>query len=312
MKNTALRLLRRNLNLCNSVAASGHGAGNGMMRAPGPCVGVSRCVLLNRSYSTDAPHLLPSSSDDVYVVSGCARGIGMEFALQLLSRTQGSVVGLCRNPDSSGVAKLIRDYPERFSAIEMDLTDQNSIEEAGRRVAGMHDRVSLLLNVSGVLGDGVNHPGPERKLASIDRSWLHSTLDINLIGHVMVTREMQRLLKGDRKTGKLAKVASLSARVGSIQDNRLGGWYSYRVSKAALNQFTKTVSLELSRQRCVAIALHPGTVDTDLSVPFQKNVSPEKLFSPTRSVSDMLDVVWNCSLEDTGKLYAYDGSIIPW
>ena len=110
-----------------------------------------------------------------------------------------------------------------------------------------------------------------------------------------------------------AVIASLSARVGSISDNRLGGWYTYRSSKAALNQLTKTMSLELSRknQRIAAIVLHPGTVDTGLSEPFQRNVAPEKLFTKERAVNQLLGIVDGVSMQDTGKFYAWDGQIIP-
>eukprot|EP00747_Dinoflagellata_sp_TGD_P209420 gnl/TRDRNA2_/TRDRNA2_82817_c0_seq1.p1 gnl/TRDRNA2_/TRDRNA2_82817_c0~~gnl/TRDRNA2_/TRDRNA2_82817_c0_seq1.p1 ORF type:complete len:384 (+),score=33.58 gnl/TRDRNA2_/TRDRNA2_82817_c0_seq1:168-1154(+) len=255
---------------------------------------------------------LASSSDDVYVVSSCSRGIGLEFAKQLLERTQGHVVGLVRDPNGENTVKLAQAYPDRFSAIAMDLRSQESVEAAAHTVKERYNRVSLLLNVAGILGDGKTLPGPERSLSRIDRDWLLQTLDINLIGHVMVTQALQPLLKGDATAGTWSKVASLSARVGSIGDNRLGGWYSYRMSKAALNQFTKTASLELKRQRCLMLALHPGTTDTDLSVPFQQNVKPEKLFPVWYSVGSMLDVIWGATDKQIGGLYAYDGSEIPW
>ena len=261
--------------------------------------------------SDDALPTLASDAEDVYVVSGCARGIGKEFARQLLERTSGCVVGFARDLDCAGVKELETAHPERFRAIRMDLTDQASIESAAREVESAHSKVSLLLNVAGILGDGKTQPGPERKLGAIDRDWLLRTLDINLMGHIMVTQAMQPLMRGVRK-GPWTKVASLSARVGSIGDNQLGGWYSYRISKAGLNQFTKTASIEMKRQQCAVIALHPGTTDTDLSVPFQKNVAPEKLFTPRYSVASMLDVVWNINQEHTGGLYAFDGTRIPW
>ena len=109
-------------------------------------------------------------------------------------------------------------------------------------------------------------------------------------------------------------IANLSARVGSISDNRLGGWYSYRASKAALNQLTKTMSLELGRkgQKVAAVLIHPGTCDTDLSRPFQRNVAPEKLFTKERGVEQMLGIVERTTMAETGTFYAWDGSIVPW
>ena len=95
-----------------------------------------------------------------------------------------------------------------------------------------------------------------------------------------------------RKEGRVFSVmANLSARVGSIADNRLGGWHSYRMSKAAQNQLTRTASHELGKRGTVVVVLHPGTCDTDLSLPFQKKVAPEKLFPPDRAVSQLLDVM---------------------
>lgn len=111
-----------------------------------------------------------------------------------------------------------------------------------------------------------------------------------------------------------AVIANLSARVGSIGDNRLGGWYSYRASKAALNQLTKTMSLEFQRRKqpVAAICLHPGTCDTDLSAPFQRNVPPEKLFTRERAVEQLLRIIDSTTMADTGRFVAWDGSPIEW
>ncbi|KAG6469348.1 hypothetical protein ZIOFF_074062 [Zingiber officinale] len=113
---------------------------------------------------------------------------------------------------------------------------------------------------------------------------------------------------------KHAIIASLSARVGSIGDNGLGGWHSYRASKTALNQLTKTICVELGRKKdpIVCILLHPGTVDTDLSRPFQRNVPPGKLFTKEFSVQKMLTIIDNVKSSDNGKFFAWDGQEIPW
>jgi len=140
-------------------------------------------------------------------------------------------------------------------------------------------------------------------------------LSQNFIGHVMMTQALIPLLK---KTPQLAqqhgpsRVVNISARVGSISDNHLGGWMSYRCSKAALNMFTKTLSLEVKRQHIYTCSLHPGTTKTDLSKPFQKNVKPDKLFSVEHSVEQMLQVIWDLDQANTGKFYAFDGKTIEW
>ncbi len=106
--------------------------------------------------------------------------------------------------------------------------------------------------------------------------------------------------------------ASITGRVGSISDNGLGGWISYRASKAAQNQALKTASIELGRRGIVVVALHPGTVDTDLSMPFQKNVAKGKLFPVDMAANQLLDVIDSLELSDNGSFLAYDRSLIPW
>jgi len=106
-------------------------------------------------------------------------------------------------------------------------------------------------------------------------------------------------------------IANVSARVGSISDNQLGGWYSYRISKAALNQATRTMALELRRQDIWVVALHPGTTDTDLSKPFQKNVKEGRLFPVQFTAGRLLDVVDSMGYENSGGFYDWAGVALP-
>mmetsp|Transcript_61968 Transcript_61968/g.170274 ORF Transcript_61968/g.170274 Transcript_61968/m.170274 type:complete len:136 (-) Transcript_61968:171-578(-) len=128
----------------------------------------------------------------------------------------------------------------------------------------------------------------------------------NTVGPVLVTQALRPLLKSG------SVVANMSARVGSIGDNRLGGWWSYRMSKAALNMATRNLAIELGRQGALAVSLHPGTTDTGLSKPFQRNVQPEKLFSVEFTARSLLDVVTSLEPEDTGSFFAYNGERIEW
>ena len=109
-------------------------------------------------------------------------------------------------------------------------------------------------------------------------------------------------------------LAFISAKVGSIEDNRLGGWYGYRASKAALNMFVKTAAIEYSRKskQTIVVSLHPGTTDTQLSKPFQRNVPPGKLFSVERTVRQLTQVLTLLEVKDSGKFFSWDGSVIPW
>lgn len=143
------------------------------------------------------------------------------------------------------------------------------------------------------------------------------TYEVNAVGPILVVKHMWPLLKagGGGGTGRdVAIVANLSARVGSIGDNRLGGWHSYRSSKTALNQLTKTISVEFARKKdpVICLLLHPGTVDTDLSRPFQRNVPEGKLFTKEFSVQKLLSIINNVKMHDNGKFFAWDGQEIPW
>jgi hypothetical protein len=188
----------------------------------------------------------------VYAVSTTSRGIGAEFARQLLVRTADTkVIALARTTASEKLHALQQSYPNRLSVVQVDLEDQRSVDNAAAAIAGQTDRLDLLVNVAGILGDGATTPGPERSLGGIDRDWLRKTMEINLVGHVMMTKGLVPLLKkpkaGPSQIQEVARVVNLSARVGSIGDNGLGGWYSYRMSKAALNQVRPCVTISDER-----------------------------------------------------------------
>lgn len=202
--------------------------------------------------------------------------------------------------------------------LKLDVEDQSSIEEFARNVKLSFDRIDLLLNVAGLLGDAKTTPGPERSLAKMDREWLEKTLAINLVGPVMLSKELLPLLVQSRQSQSVDSnerrptcvVANLSARVGSVSDNSLGGWYSYRMSKSALNQFTRTMALELKRNSVWTVALHPGTTDTDLSKPFQKNVKDGSLFPVEFTVSQLLQIIDSLQEENTGGFYDWSGQAL--
>ncbi|XP_057988163.1 uncharacterized protein LOC110638315 isoform X2 [Hevea brasiliensis] len=176
--------------------------------------------------------------------------------------------------------------------------------------------LNLLINASGILSMP-NVLQPETTLNKVDKSSLMFAYEVNAVGPILVIKHMWPLLKAGGGSGThrdVAVVANLSARVGSIGDNRLGGWHSYRSSKTALNQLTKTVSVEFARKKdpVICILLHPGTVDTDLSRPFQRNVPEGKLFTKEFSVQKLLDIINNAKSHDNGKFFAWDGQEIPW
>lgn len=164
----------------------------------------------------------------------------------------------------------------------------------------------FILVATGLLHDTTLQP--EKTYRALDPEHLLRSFRINAIGPALVGKHMLPLLP---RMGK-SVFAVLSARVGSIEDNRLGGWYGYRASKAALNQFVRTFAVELARQRpeAVCVALHPGTVETALSQPFQTSAKANKLFTPTYAAKKLLAVTDTLTAAHTGQFFAWDGQPI--
>ncbi|XP_076956260.1 uncharacterized protein LOC143631349 [Bidens hawaiensis] len=282
-----------------------------------PHVSSTTIRLRASSFSTSASKHQPSVS----LIQGASRGLGLEFVKQLLERnSEEHVIATCRNPnESSGLTELKNRFAERLHIQRLDLTVETTIEDSAKAIRERYGYLNLLVNASGILSipDILQ---PETTLTKVERSSLLLTYDINAVGPILVTKHMWPLLKvggGPGGTGTerdVAVVANISARVGSIGDNRLGGWHSYRASKTALNQLTKCVAVELARKKdpVICILLHPGTVDTDLSRPFQKNVPKDKLFTKEFSVQKLLSIIERSKRHDNGKFFAWDGEEIPW
>ncbi|KAH9746404.1 NAD(P)-binding Rossmann-fold superfamily protein [Citrus sinensis] len=408
----------------------------------------------------------------VSLVQGASRGIGLEFAKQLLEKNdKGCVIATCRNPNgATGLLDLKNRFPERLDVLQLDLTVESTIEASAKSIKEKYGCLNLLINASGILSIP-NVLQPETTLNKVEKSSLMLAYEVNAVGPILVIKHMSPLLKvgGTGIERDVAVVANLSARVGSIGDNRLGGWHSYRASKAALNQFfhllrvvihvrfhgvavdlwysditslvryptitnsrqqqevepievdtvapgvpgwigqrvfsidrvpstpykkypaqtllttvpqnlfgmlgmlafteypklnagrsggtgrprnvdgrrttqrepiivanrgnimlkkrrqrpitsahkpkvTKSVSVEFGRKKdpVICILLHPGTVDTDLSRPFQRNVPEGKLFTKEFSVQKLLNIINNIKSHDNGKFFAWDGQEIPW
>lgn len=203
-------------------------------------------------------------------------------------------------------ARQIEVHPLSRREGTIDLLDQASIESAAERLrpAGPYD---LIVVAAGVLHD--EGMAPERSVRDLDAHQLARSFAVNAIGPALVVRHLLPLLPASGR----AVFAALSARVGSISDNRLGGWYGYRASKAALNQIIRTAAVEVARTRpdAICVALHPGTVDTAMSAPFQRGVAPEALFAPAISATHLLDVIDQLKTADSGGFFDWSGKPIP-
>ena len=226
------------------------------------------------------------------VIIGASGGIGAAFADALV--------------DEESFARVWRFARRAGGDGQLDLTDEASIAAAAAQVARDGPPPSLIFVATGLL-HGPDR-GPEKALKDLDADWLARVFAVNTIGPALIAKHFAALLPKDQR----GVIAFLSARVGSIADNHLGGWHGYRASKAALNMLVKNFAIELSRshKRSICVALHPGTVDTALSKPFQGNVVAGKLFNTDRCAVQLLDVIDGLRPGDSGKHFAWDGSEI--
>ena len=243
------------------------------------------------------------------LVQGASRGIGREFVRQLLACDNvAELYATCRDPASAHDLGELAESDARLRPLALDVTDEASIAHAAATVAAGGPRLHLLVNCAGLLHDGDLQP--EKRLADVTPDALRRSFEVNASGPLLVAKHFQPLFRHRER----AVFASLSARVGSIGDNRLGGWYAYRGAKAAQNMFTRTVAIEFARtaRSTVVLALHPGTTDTGLSKPFQANVDPDWLFPPAYTVHALLKVIDAAGPEAHGALLAFDGERLPW
>lgn len=231
---------------------------------------------------------------------GANGAIGAAMVSQLASRyAQASIYAFSRSPDLSAKPPII---PHAI-----DIENESSIEQAAI-IAGKDGTLDLVIVATGLLhGPDVS---PEKSLKDLSITQFQRSFAVNTIGPAMVAKHFLPLLHKDQR----AIFAALSARVGSISDNYLGGWYAYRASKAALNMVIKNASIEMKRRykHAIILGLHPGTVDSKLSKPFQSNVAQGKLFTPDIAASHLLKLLENKTPEDSGKIFAWDDSEIPY
>ena len=232
-------------------------------------------------------------------VFGATGGIGAALAATLAEDDSVRRVFACaRNPQQS-TGKTI--------GISVDVTDEATIESASQLMAEAGE-IHLVVVATGILhGDGF---GPEKRWADLDAQALALMFQVNTIGPALVAKHTLSQLARCRKT----VFAALSARVGSIEDNQLGGWHGYRASKAALNMTIRSCAIELGHKNpdAACVALHPGTVATNLSEPFRRSVPAGSLFSPKTSARHLLNVIDRLTVADTGGLFAWDGKRIPY
>ncbi len=249
------------------------------------------------------------TSGGVAVVIG-AGGLGSALVGRLLaSASFDRIVVGSRSPEKVRQLFPGRSGRSKIQCEAVDLSDSDSVQSLAATLGSTGQPLRLVICATGVLhrGEGIR---PERRLEDVEMDALTTVFTVNAFGPMLVARHLAPLLPRRERS----VFAAISARVGSIGDNRLGGWYAYRASKAALNQFLRCTAIELRRRapEAVVAALHPGTVDTPLSAPFKAGVPRDRLFSADTAAARMLHMIDRLSPDDSGGFYAWDGSPIPW
>lgn len=235
----------------------------------------------------------------VHIVIGASGAIGSAIVTLLANNHDHTVYAFSRSKQSFKQTNVIS------KTIHFD--SDETIRQAAESIQSVSGQVHSIFIASGILHQA--DIKPERSLQQITMQQCHQVFQINTFAPLIIAKYFLPLINPDVRT----TFAAISARIGSISDNRLGGWYTYRASKAALNMLLKTLSIEAARKykRLIVAGLHPGTVDSYLSKPFQKNIPDKQLFSPEHSANLMLNVLNQLTTGDSGHIYAYDGQHIP-
>lgn len=245
------------------------------------------------------------------VVAGASGGLGLAIISTLCAQPHWQlIVGISRR--TCKALEHLAKEDERVLLLFADIVSEEDLRRVAEELHARACSLELLCNCIGILHQRDFSPpmSPEKRLEDCRDAWLHHAFDVNALTPLRLGQALLPLIPRKQPT----VFASFSARVGSIGDNHLGGWYSYRVSKAAHNMMIRTLAIELARRRpqLTVIAYHPGTVDTGLSRPFQSNVPPGKLLTPKEAAEKFVAVVDRLNTSHNGRFFAWDGSEIPW
>ena len=247
-----------------------------------------------------------------YLIIGGTGGIGRAMVEQLVSSASKQ-----HELPVTIFATYYKNVPD-FEAdnlhwLAMNICDEESIKQAADTIKQQTAHIDWVINCAGLLHSGAQQP--EKALRQVETAFFLENMQVNALASLLIAKHVKPLLaKAERSNDKPAIFTTISARVGSISDNQLGGWYSYRMSKAALNMGMKNLSIEWARSLkdvCVVV-MQPGTVNTQLSAPFQGNVADGQLFSPAYSAECLLEVLSKMNAAQSGSFVDWAGESIPW
>ncbi|WP_263788003.1 SDR family oxidoreductase [Salinibacter grassmerensis] len=238
------------------------------------------------------------------LITGANRGIGLEWTRQLAGPA-GRLFATCRRPDEADQLQEIADsHPDTVDILPLDVAEPDAIQATAEQVNGQVDALDLLVNNA-----GINGGGKQDRFEGIDQKTMTDVFQVNAAGPHLMTKAFADLLRaGTAEQGATdghAAVVNITSQLGSIANAQSDTWHSYRASKAALNMCVRLQAAALRDDGVVAVALHPGWVQTDMG-------GSEARLSPEESVEGMMEVTRNLSLDDTGRFLNHDGDELPW
>lgn len=243
------------------------------------------------------------------IVWGGGRGIGLALTKVLLDRyPQLKVISTYRSIERASELLALTDiYQDRLQTIMIDPSNEDELKQLAQGIKSDGIKLDLLINSIGVLHNESFQP--EKSLRTLNMEQFIESFKINSVLTALIAKHFEILLP---RSTPCAFVA-VSAKVGSIEDNKMGGWYSYRASKAALNMILKTISIEFHRKRlnCLVMPIHPGTTKTELSKPFTEKTT-YKLHTPQETASNIINQIDGRSTEESGDFLSWDGEKLPW
>jgi len=235
------------------------------------------------------------------VVTGANRGLGLEFIKQFVSSSPPpkTLIATCRNPSEATALQEIAKSANNVHVLKLDVADyasfDNFVKEVGNVVGD--DGLSLLVNNAGIMRGN--------KLDDVDPKNMIENFEVNVVSPLMLTKALLPLLQRSAQNKNKTVVANITSKMGSIDDNTSGGCYPYRTSKTALNQVSKSLSIDLKPMGILVGIIHPGWVLTDMG-------GPNALINSETSVSNMINTISNLDANTSGKFLNYDGKPIPW
>lgn len=241
-------------------------------------------------------------------ILGAGHGIGLSFVKYIIENNKDCrVIAAYRNKKAASELMMLAQKSNRVSIFQVDPTIESEMTELSKKITSSKTLFDLMINSVGVLNDEVVEPEKSLKDISLDK-FLHS-FKVNAVVAAIFAKTFETLISRT----ETSVFASISAKVGSIEDNGMGGWYGYRASKAALNMIMKNVAIEFSRKRknCIVLAIHPGTTHTDLSRDYIQNTK-YTVHKPIDTAKNILNVIEGKTSENSGEFFSWNGEKIPW